>query len=295
MTTERSTRHGILVGVTGGGQDTAGLTWAAEHARHLGAHVTLVHAYGHLLPPPPPSVLRTTEPLADTASYLLLAAIQTYLHLAPAGAEKPESVLDEGRPGRALVELSGEAELVVLTHRSHGRRIVTGSTAVQVAAHAHCPVVAVPDAWAPGDRHVRGWVTVGVHELGAPSAVLEAAVREAVAADAPLRLVHAWHLDTVYDDIVSARIDPGWQHRVEDSMRAAAAPLLAEHPGLEVDVQALHEWPADALESLAASSRLLVVGRHSHHAPAPERLGSVARTAIRTSTCPVMVVPVSAG
>ena len=286
-------RHGILVGVTGGGQDTAALRWAAERAARLGTRVTLVHAYGHLLPPPPPSVLMTSEPMGEAASYLVVGAVQEYLHLAPDGVEKPESLLDEGRPARALVELSREADLVVLSHRAHGHRIVTGSTAATVAAHAHCPTVVVPETWSPVEHH-GAWVTVGVHEHGAPEAVIEAAAREASAAQAPLRMVHGWHLDTVYDDIISARIDADWEGRIERSMLGQVAPLLADHPALQVEVAAVHEWPADALVRLSATSRLLVVGRHAHVRPFPERLGSVARALIRTSTCPVMVVPVPA-
>ena len=53
-----------------------------------------------------------------------------------------------------------------------------------------------------------------------------------------------------------------------------------------------HQWPPDALADLAASSALLVVGRHGHHPLMPPRLGSVARTALHRAPCPVMVVPV---
>jgi nucleotide-binding universal stress UspA family protein len=59
-------------------------------------------------------------------------------------------------------------------------------------------------------------------------------------------------------------------------------------------VRAVHEWPTDALADLASTSRLLVVGRHHQHPLVPKRLGSVARAAIRTASCPVMVVPVDA-
>ncbi len=285
-------RHGILVGVTGTGQDVAALSWAAERAARDGTRVTLVHAYGHVLPPPPPSVLLALEPMTEAASYLMTGCVETYLHLAPGGTEKPETILDDGRPAHVLEELSKDADLVVLTHRDRGHRVLTGSTTTTVATHAHCPTIAVPDGWNPASAREARWVTVGVHELGAPTPVLRAAVDEAVLAGAPLRLVHGWHLDSVYDDIISARIDPGWRTDIEDSLRAAVEPLLVDHPELEVEAQAVHEWPVEALVERAATSRLLVVGRHAHHTARPERLGSVARTAIRGSTCPVMVVPV---
>ncbi|GAA1915290.1 universal stress protein [Nocardioides marmoribigeumensis] len=282
--------HGIVVGVTGKGQDTAALRWAGERAARTGERVTLAHAYGHVLPPPPPSVLVADEPLAEAASYLLHGCVEAYLHVAPEGVDKPEAVLDDGRPGQMLVDLSRDADLVVVSHRDRSHRIHTGSTTTAVATHAHCPVVAVPEGWSPD--HTGEWVTVGVHEGGAPQQVLETAAAEASSTGAPLRLVHGWHLDSVYDDLISARIDPEWDTRLEHDLLAAARPVLEQHPGLPIEVQALHEWPADALSRLAATSRLLVVGRHTHHTPLPHRLGSVARTAIRTSTCPVLVVPV---
>ena len=284
------TTHGILVGVTGRGQDTAVLRWAGEQAAATGARVTLVHAYGHVLPPPPASVLVTAEPMAEAASYLLDGCVEAYLHVAPHTVEKPETLLDDRRAAHVLTELSREADLVVVGHRDRSHRLHTGSTTTTVAAHAACPVVVVPEDWTP--EHGGEWVTVGVHEAGAPLAVLETAAREAAAVGAPLRMVHGWHLDTVYDDIVSARIDPDWQHRVEQALLRAAGPVVARHPGLRIEAAALHAWPADTLVRLAATSRLLVVGRHAHHAPVPDRLGSVARTTIRTSTCPVLVVPV---
>ncbi len=285
-------KHGILVGVTGSGQDTAALRWAADRAAEDGSRVTIVHAYGHVLPPPPPSVLLAAEPVVEAGSYLLTGCLETYLHLAPDSAEKPETLLEDGRPVRVLTELSREADLVVLSHRDRSHRIHTGSTTTSVAAHASCPTVAVPHEWSSVLRPDATWVTVGVHEQGAPREVLETAAREAALLGAPLRLVHGWHLDSVYDDIVSSRIDPSWRVRTEDDLLAAAEPVLAHHPGLEVEARALHEWPADALADLAATSRLLVLGRHAHREHLPHRLGSVARTAIRTSECPVMVVPV---
>ena len=286
------TTHGVVVGVTGTGQDTAALQWAARRAHLTGSRVTLVHAYGHVLPPPPPSVALTAEPMAEAAAYLIGGCVERYLHLAPEDVDKPETLVDPGRPAHVLTELSREADLVVLSHHDPSHRIHTGSTTNVVAAHAQCSTVAVPASWSPAERPDAQWVTVGVHETGTPDAVLEAAAREAELAGAPMRLVHGWRLDTVYDDIISARIDPEWRERSEQAMARAAQTLLTRHPGLRIEVRAVHEWPADALASLAHTSRLLVVGRHEHRRPMPRRLGSVARTAIRTSSCPVMVVPV---
>ena len=54
-----------------------------------------------------------------------------------------------------------------------------------------------------------------------------------------------------------------------------------------------YQWPATVLAELSEKSSLVVVGRHALHRPFPQRLGSVAHTMLRSSVCPVMVVPVA--
>src|SRR5436190_15037498 len=57
-----ASKYGILVGVTGRGENTAALRWAAQEAARSGRHLTLAHAVKSVLPPPPPSVLMIPEP-----------------------------------------------------------------------------------------------------------------------------------------------------------------------------------------------------------------------------------------
>jgi nucleotide-binding universal stress UspA family protein len=136
------------------------------------------------------------------------------------------------------------------------------------------------------------WVTVGVHEDGVPEAVLRAGFEEASSRHSPLRVVHAWRLDTGYDDIIVRRVDGEWERRLESELRSAVEPVLARYPDVKVEVEVRHQWPAEALVEFAAGSALLVVGRHGHRPALPQRLGSITRSAVQNATCPVMVVPV---
>lgn len=285
-------KHGILVGVTGRGENTAALRWAAQEATRRDVPLTLAHVVHEVLPPPPPSVLLAPVGWDDIGRYVL-DEVEDELSSMGDLSVPVQRVLEHGYPSWSLCELSHDADLVVVEHRSrHGlRRLSTGSSAVVLGGHAVCPTVSVPESWT-GEPALEGsdWVTVGVHEKGVAPSVLEAAFAHAAGRGAPVRLVHAWRLDPAYDAIVVARIDPTWAERVRAEILQAADPYLREHPAVKVDVQVLHQWPAEALTQLSGSSGLLVVGRHETTMPWP-RIGSIARAAVMHALSPVMVVP----
>lgn len=292
-----TTEHGILVGVSSPDENPAAMRWAARHSALTGTPVTLVHVLNSVVPPPPPSILMASESLLDAGRHLLKDAVAQYEAI---GGEC-DSVLREGHAASVLTQLSADADVVVLGHRhlSSARRIITWSTSTATAAHARCPVVAVPtpeqapeqDPDATSSEQIR-WVTVGVHEQGTPSSVLRAGFEAASTYGYRLRLVHAWRLDPVYDDMIVARVGDDWRENMAEQIRLAAEPLSEKYPEVGVEVRVEHQWAPDALADLAASSALLVVGRHSHRPLFPDRIGSVARTALHRATCPVMVVPV---
>jgi nucleotide-binding universal stress UspA family protein len=277
----------VLVGVTGKGENTDALRFAVREARVLRCGVTLAHVVETTLPPPPPSILMTgtgsevgdgiVEEVGDELEELLDADLPVV------------AVVRHGRAGAVLAELSKTATRVVLQHRDLSRlhRVVTGSTVAGVATHAHCPVVSVPPA--PARAASSGLVSVGVHEDGGPTPVLEAAFAESSGHSWSLRLVHAWRLPPGYDDLVA--VDDRWAAHARASIRRGMEPLEAEHPDVQVDVHVRYDFPGDVLASASEDSDLLVVGRHGGHGLVPARLGSIARAMLSHASCPVMVVP----
>jgi nucleotide-binding universal stress UspA family protein len=282
----------LVVGVTGPGHNTAALRFAVDEAGREGCEVALVHAAHQALPPPPPSVLLTYEGLEDVGNQIVKEVAEELEEIS--GGSVPCTAASRlGGPVDVLVEASREARLVVLQHRDLSRlaRIVVASTANAVAAHAQCPVVSVPEHWSPPEQATR--VTVGVHEEGAPHQVLDAAFAAAAARGVPLRVVHAWRLDGGYEDLVGATAAEEWRVQQLESLAQVLQQVRVRHPDVPVEPEVRYARPGDVLVEHSAQSDLLVLGRHSHHRPLPDRLGSVARTLIREARCPVMVVPVT--
>lgn len=286
-----SARDAIVVGVTGAGQETAALRFAAECARRDTTEVVLVHAFRTALTGPPPSALLTYADAADVAHWVV-KEVEEELARMTGGSVPLRSLALPGPPARVLTEVSHDARMVVVQQRhTHGlRRLVVGSAANGVAAHAACPVVSVPADWQPSA--VPQEVVVGVHEGGLPRPVVAEALAWAAASHAPLRVVHAWRLDAAYDDIITARVAAAWRVDQELTITAALEDVRAAHPEVPVKVEVRHQWPTDVLVDDSQAASLVVVGRHGPHSWEPEHLGSLARTVMREARSPVMVVPV---
>lgn len=288
---DRSAQGAIVVGVTGPGREEAALRYAAECARREGAEVVLVHAFRVTTPAPPPSVLITYADAADVAERIVKDVGEEFGQLT-GGSVEYRTVAVGGHPGRVLVDLSHGARMVVVQHRSvHGLgRFFVGSTATVTAAHAACPVISVAHDWQSADAP--GEVVAGVHEGGEPREVLDSAFSWAATTGVPLRIVHAWRLDAAYDDLISAADAAQWREEQTEALASAVAGLRERHPDVPVTLEVRHQWPVDVLVDDSRGASLVVVGRHGSRSWAPERLGSLARTVIRESKSPVMVVPV---
>lgn len=280
----------IVVGVTGKGENTAALRFAARHAALLQRGVTLVHAVPTMLPPPPPpSVLMADSEWEHVAHRILADVEEEFCSLAHDTVPVKTRAV-HGHPGSALAALSQETEMIVVQHQDMSRlyRIATGSTVAFLAAHAHCPVVSVPALAA--DRSERAVVTAGVHEDGGPVEVLEAAFAQANLYRASLRVVHALRLAAAYDDVLLQ--GDGWRQSAHAAIAAAVEPLAVRFPAVAVDIEVRHDWPTDVLAARSRESDLLVMGRHGRLGPLPARLGSVSRSAVAHAECPVMIVPI---
>lgn len=259
--------HAIVVGLDHSPQSTAALEWAAAEAICREVPLHLMHAVQPPLwlgpdgvedfdPEPAACIADARRALADTYAGLDVTWSQPY------GSALP-----------ALTWASRFATLVVVGTRGHGpiRRVVTGSTAVELIADAHCPVVVSPTSLLP--MHETGPVVVGLEGRESDGDALHAAFREAAGRQRTLVVVHA--------------TDYGLLERIRIQNLVAAE--RREYPRLNVKVRVEQGDPADLLMEHSAEASLLVLGSRGRHEAAGVVLGSVSQAILRRAACPVLI------
>jgi nucleotide-binding universal stress UspA family protein len=164
----------IVVGVDGSPNARRALAWAADEARLRKAVLEVVHAYhaknlaapvyfgsqhtydasvGGAGEPPPEltvSVRRREayEEAVRSQADELLAALLGELGETVGGVEVQQRVVEDRHPAEALVQLSADAELLVVGSRGRGgfSELLLGSVSHAALLHAVCPVVVVPSS-----------------------------------------------------------------------------------------------------------------------------------------------------
>ena len=155
----------ILVGYDGSADASAALEWALEEAGRSGRPVRLAYVFewltvaGWIGPGVAPGIWpdeTARRQVEDWSARRRRTRPAAHPELTVTG-----EVFD-GPPALVLQERSAQADLLVLGTRGHGGfgGLLVGSTAVAVAAHAHCPVVVIRGESAAGGR--TGHVAVGV-------------------------------------------------------------------------------------------------------------------------------------
>jgi nucleotide-binding universal stress UspA family protein len=173
----------IVVGVDGSPHARRALAWAAAEARLRQAALQVVHAFhaSELVAPlyfpsqhglPGTAVAAGGEPaeqdltatLQDRAEFeeafrsradQLLEGLLGELEQALDGVQVQRTVVEDRHPAEALVELSADADLLVVGSRGRGgfSELLLGSVSHAAVLHASCPVVVVPS---PGDERGAG-------------------------------------------------------------------------------------------------------------------------------------------
>jgi nucleotide-binding universal stress UspA family protein len=284
----------VLVAVESAECDAA-LAYAAAEARRRRCGVHLVHVappvYGGALARADSVKMLNGELHRIGTKVLADASIKVEHELSDDDDLTVSTELCHGAVVPSLVTESIHACLVVVQHRGMG---VDGCPPVMsvtngVAARAHTPVVAVPAGWRPAPEAVP-MVTVGVEDAETSAEVVRIALGAASRANGRIRLVHACDTRQEGDPSVAGLVDVETARRLRAELSEGLADILSAHPDVPVEMVVSEGEPAEALLMLVTDSDLLVVGRRHPRLPLASHLGPVARTVLRWSPIPVLVV-----
>jgi nucleotide-binding universal stress UspA family protein len=150
----------VLVGVDGSAPSRAALGWAADEARLRTAVLKVVYVYEHTpawqlygYGLEAPMAVTTdvasgsaADDATEAASHAQRLVDQMVADLDLRELDVQRVAYQDRRPARALVELSRDADVLVLGSRGRGgfAGLVLGSVSQQCINHAYCPVVVLP-------------------------------------------------------------------------------------------------------------------------------------------------------
>lgn len=273
-----TTRRRILVGVDGSDDSLKAVKYAVREALADGSDLWLVYA---------------TDPVVIVNGYVwAVAATDDDLHRAGQAvlervkalvaadglpAERMVAEVVTGAPGEVLIRLSEQAALLVMGRRSIGglERMFVGSTSVQVAGRAACPVIVVSHSGQhePGDAH--GVVAVAIGAWPPHTAALQWAASEAARRHCSMQVVHVVPTEGV--------VPTSAFKATAAAIEAHLQPLREQYPDTSIEVAVRTGVPIDELVAASRTADLLVLGVH------PARLSGLARGLLAHAHCPVGV------
>jgi len=290
----------IVVGFDGSTGAHAALAWALAEARMRHAPVRLVYAAPtsvQLTPPFGGYALPDVDERRETGRQTLAAGVAAAAISAPdVGVD---TRLTDATPPVALLSDAADSEMVVVGSRGLGgfSELLVGSTSVQLATHASCPVVVIRPSEPPRPDLVPGaaGVVVGVDGSDTSNEALGFAFEEAAMRGVGLTAVHAWQ-SAYFDSPATEALPSG--SVVADEFQASEMRVLNESirlwteklPAVTLSRRVVHGDPVTTLVDASRSAELLIVGSRGRDGFRSLLLGSVSHAMVHHAHCPVAVV-----
>jgi nucleotide-binding universal stress UspA family protein len=279
----------VVVGVDASPDSQLALRWAVDEAQRRKRPLHLVCAwqsdYGAETMAPKVSSIE------DRCRAVLDATTKEATALAP-GLEVRSTTVHL-QAASALIAASRHADAVVVGSRGLGavREAFAGSTSMQVAGYASCPVVVVREVATRHDANRRVIVGVDGSDLSAEAAGY--AFEQASNRHLGLTVVHAWDASFYTANVAASVLAEPWHDlKVEQegiTARAVSA-WTRKFPDVDVRTHVVQGRPADVLVDASRDAELVVVGSRGLGGFRDLLLGSVSRTVLHRAHCPVAVI-----
>jgi len=282
-------RGTIVVGVDGSPSSDRALDWAADEATRRRLPLHIIHGFPHQDPMTRLGRGYTIDGLSDLAEDIRANAISRARRADPGLAITWAQPVDGPTP--ALVDASETADSVVVGARGMGRArgVLMGSVSLQVAAHAHCPVVVVHQQV---PHAVGAPVVVGVDGSTASTNAIAYAFEQARSRGVGLTVVHAWWMDFIEGAQASANWTVDWQAFGQEEQVLVAESITGwqeTHPDVAVRRHSVRGRPIQALIRQSESACLVVVGTRGRGGFGGLLLGSVSQGVMHGALCPVAI------
>lgn len=199
-----ASHRGIVVGVDGSPESESAVEWAAREALLHGVPLTLAHVLptAQALTWYEVSVSGELDEIAQRRAREILhqATLVAEQAVADDGPITISEHVEEGNATKTMVDLSKDAQLLVVGNRGLGRvgRALLGSVSSGLIHHAHCPVAVVHEQADATMQSEQAPVVVGVDGSPASETAVAVAFDEASRRAVPLVAVHAWSDPTIY-------------------------------------------------------------------------------------------------
>lgn len=282
----------VVVGVDGSPSSDLALDWAVQECTRRSLPLHILHALDDGHPITSAGMAYAIGSLRQNADRVRTSAV-THAHRA-----NPNLAISWGDPpfgpafgpAAVLVKASEAADTVVVGASERGAGgLLLRSISVQVASHAHAPVVVVHDSPAA----VGAPVVVGVDGLALSKNAIAYAFAQASARGVGLTVVHGWWLEYVEGTSDSDVWSVDWQEfaEVEQALvTESLADLRKRYPEVEVRRHSVRGLPVEALVRQSESSCLVVVGTRGRSGFSDLLLGSVSQGVMHRAHCPVAIV-----